>query len=375
MLYPFLIIYFTHTLKLGIAEAGFLLSVRFVASGFLGFLGGMLADRIGLARTYLLAGWVTGVTLFVMGDVRSIPVLVILLGVLGVAASTVNAMARGLLNQAVNEDGRGLAQNYVHWLNNVGMAAALPLSAFLLGGGYSVVPFDVSAAVYILMALFVGGAFQGGTPPVSGVKSLRDSTPWTVLRDDPALRWLLCCFLLVVLVEMQFESGVPLDLAFHFHRGARLYGILGVLDMALVVILQLLIRPALNQKRTPWYVLLGMLAVGGLIIGGLWQSVTGWTVSIVLLGIGDVMAYGRIFYWMGGLPKPGRQGAYFSLLGMVQGVATFLAYSLGADLYQTLRAGWMFGLTLPVTVIAVLAYRRAETLALQASATSPKVPG
>jgi len=365
MLYPFLIIYFTHVLHLGVAEAGLLLSVRFLASGLLGFLGGTVADRIGLARTYLIAGMTTGATLLALSASRSLPVLALLLVVLGVSASTVNAMARGLVNESVDPDSRGAAQTYVHWLNNVGMAAGLPLSGLLLDGGYSRLSFDISAAAYVVMAVVLFAAFRRVPPPKA--ERLEPSPdrqgrvmPWTLLQEDRAFAWLLTSFLLVVAVEMQFESGVPLDLSLHFPQGARLYGMLGALDMAVVVLLQLVVSHWLSQRRSPWYGYVGMLAVGGLIVGGLWQTVLGWTLSIVLLGVGDVFAYGQIFSLMGVLPRPGRQGRYFSVLAMVQGLATFIAYGLGATLYQSLHAGWTFGLTLPIAVVAAFAYRQAQ---------------
>jgi MFS family permease len=366
MVYPFLIIYLTHTLGLSVSAAGFLLSLRFLSSGFLGFIGGAVADRLGMRLTYLLAGAATAVTLYAMGQERSIPILGILLVVLGITASTVNAMARGLIHESVDEADRGLAQNYVHWLNNVGMAAGLPLSALVLSGGYSRIPFDVSAAVYLVMAVALYAAFSGGRSATAAIREqdpgpkARPVAPWIVVREDAAFAWLLVSFLLVVAVEMQFESGVPLDLSLHFPHGARLYGTLGVIDMAVVVVLQLVVSHWLNQPKSSGYGYLGMLAVGGLMIGGLWQTVFGWTLSIVLLGVGDVFAYGQIFHLMGTLPKPGREGSYFGLLGMVQGLATFFAYGLGSEAYQFLHAGWTFGLTLPVTLAAIFALRQSK---------------
>lgn len=365
MLYPFLIIYFTHVLRLSVAAAGFLLSVRFLSSGFLGFLGGALSERIGLGRTYLAAGVVTGLTVWALGMERQVWVLACLLVVLGVSASTVNAMARGLANEHVDEESGGIVQNYIHWLNNVGMAAALPISAFLLGGGYSRIPFDVTAVAYAALALVLGIAFRGsGTSSHDAPKpTAKRAMPWTILAEDRAFLWLIVSFLLVVIVEMQFESGVPLDLSFHFAHGAKLFGTLGILDMAVVFVLQLVVSHWLAQRKSPWYGYLGMLAVGGLIVGGLWQSVAGWTLSVLLLAVGDVFAYGQIFSMMGKLPKPGRQGSYFSILGMAQGLGTFAAYGFGAAAYQGLKPGWMFGLCLPAAVLATVAFRNARRAA------------
>ncbi|NMP24115.1 MFS transporter [Sulfobacillus harzensis] len=364
MLYPFLIIYFTHVLKLSAAEAGLLLSVRFLSSGILGFVGGLAADRIGLGRTYVMAGLLTGLTVLAMSAETHVWPLVGLLVVLGVSASTVNAAARGLANTQVDSAHGGTVQNLIHWLNNVGMAAALPLSAFALSGGYSRIPFDVTAVAYMGIALLMastfwekhaaGGATAGPAKQAAG--------PWTILRQDPAFGWLLTSFLLVVAAEMQFESGVPLDLSYHFPHGAQLYGALGALDMVVVFVLQLGVSHWLARIKSPWPGYIGMLAVGGLVLGGIWQTVPGWTIAIILLGIGDVFAFGQIFALMGMLPRPGQQGQYFSMFTMVQGLATFIAYAASGAVYQVLHPVWLFGLTIPVAVLATLSFRNAKTL-------------
>lgn len=56
MLYPFLIIYFTHVLHYHPWQAGLLLSVRFLASGIFGFTGGLVSQRLGNLRTYIISG-------------------------------------------------------------------------------------------------------------------------------------------------------------------------------------------------------------------------------------------------------------------------------------------------------------------------------
>ncbi len=378
MLYPFLIIYFTHVLKFSAAEAGLLLSLRFLSSGMLGFGGGWAADRLGLGRTYVMAGLLTGLTVLAVSLATQVWLLAGLLVVLGIAASTVNAAARGLANTHVEVAQRGTVQNVIHWLNNVGMAAALPLSAFALSGGYSRIPFDVTGLAYMGIALFMGvvfwekrraedGAPVGPAPHAGG--------PWAVIRQDPAFRWLLTSFFSVVAAEMQFESGVPLDLADHFFHGARLYGTLGALDMIVVFVLGLGVSHWLGRRKSPWAGYLGMLAVGGLVVGGVWQTVPGWTVAIILLGIGDVFAFGQIFALMGVLPRAGQEGQYFILLTAVQGLATFVAYAAGGAIYEVLPPIWLFGLTLPVAVLATAAFKTAKTLHERQSAVTGREAG
>lgn len=377
MLYPFLIIYFTHVLRLNAAEAGLLLSVRFLSSGVLGFLGGFAADRIGLGRTYVMAGVLTGLTVLAMSEETHVWPLAGLLVILGVASSTVNAAARGLANSQVDSHHRGTVQNLIHWLNNVGMAAALPLSAFALRGGYSRIPFDVTAGGYIGIALLMATIFwrKKTADGASAGPVTHANGPWAILRRDPAFAWLLVSFFLVVATEMQFESGVPLDLSYHFPHGAQLYGVLGALDMVVVFVLQLGVSHWLARKKSPWPGYIGMLAVGGLVIGGIWQTVPGWTIAIILLGIGDVFAFGQIFALMGVMPSPGQQGQYFSLFTMVQGIGTFIAYAASGAVYQALHPVWLFGLTIPVALLATLSFRNAKTLFQQRPEDSSRDAG
>ena len=358
MLYPFLTIYFTHTLGLAIAVAGSLLSLRFLASATLSFVGGWASDRYGLVPVYALAGLVTAVALWLMAYLHSVAVLALLLVVLGISAATVNANVRGLANLGVPAAHRGTVQNYVHWLNNVGMAMALPFSAFLLHAGSSRLPFFVAAGGYLAMAAVVAWAFRSHAAP-SPVAASR-SNPWTIVRQDRAFRLLMGAFLLWVAVEMQFESNIPLDLSRHFPHGAELYGTLGVLDLVIVFGLQLIVSHWLTKVTSPWYGYLGFLLLGGLILGGLWQTVFGWTLAIILLSVGEVFSISQIMGLMGVLPQEGQQGSYFALFGMVQGLGTFVAYAVGSTAYQGLGPGVLFTLCLLAAAASAVLYRQAH---------------
>ncbi len=363
MLYPFFTIYFTHTLGYSAAGAGLLLSVRFLSSALLGFIGGWASERFGLLRTYMLAGVITAVAIFIMSFQRGVVPLVVLLVITGVSASTVNACVRGLANVTVTQDNRGAVQNYVHWLNNVGMAIALPFSADVLLGGISRVPFMVTAVGYLAMAVLLGIAFRrsvAATPQRAESKPKTSALPWRILGQDRAFAFLMASFVLWAMVEMQFESNIPLDLSYHFPQGAKLYGTLGMVDMVIVFGLQLGVSRWLATKPSQWLNYIGFLLLGGLIVGGLWQSVVGWTISIVLLSVGEVFSIGPIMTLMGALPREGQHGSYFALFGMAQGLATFLAYSLGGIVYQTLHPAVLFALTLPLAALSGLLYRHAQ---------------
>ncbi len=368
MLYPFLTIYFTHTLGLAIAVAGALLSIRFLSSATLSFVGGWASDRYGLVPVYVLAGVVTAAALWLMAFQHSGLVLALLLVVVGISAATVNANVRGLANLGVPAAHRGTVQNYVHWLNNLGMAVALPFSAFLLHAGSSRLPFVVAAIGYLAMAALVAWAFRSDAAPAKTPSVPARSTPWGILRQDRAFRLLMAAFLLWVAVEMQFESNIPLDLARHFPQGAELYGTLGALDLVIVFVLQLLVSHWLAKATSPWYGYLGFLLLGGLIVGGLWQTVVGWTLAIILLSVGEVFSISQIMALMGVLPREGQQGSYFSLFGMVQGLGTFLAYALGSTAYQGLGPGTLFALCLPAAALAAVLYRQAHHVHVQAAA-------
>ncbi len=239
---------------------------------------------------------------------------------------------------------------------------ALPISADILLGGVSRTPFIVTACGYLAMAILLGAIFRrsvAANPRPSHDKPKISALPWRILGQDRAFAFLMASFILWAVVEMQFESNIPLDLSYHFHHGAKLYGTLGVVDMVIVFGLQLVVSRWLNSKTSVWPSYLGFLMLGGLIVGGLWQTVAGWTISIILLSVGEVFSLSPIMTLMGELPRDGQQGSYFALFGMAQGLATFFAYSLGGFVYQTLSPAVLFSLTLPVAVLSALLYRGA----------------
>ncbi len=170
----------------------------------------------------------------------------------------------------------------------------------------------------------------------------------------------MAAFLLWVAVEMQFESNIPLDLSRHFPHGAELYGTLGMLDLIIVFVLQLIVSHWLAKVTSPWYGYLGFLLLGGLIVGGLWQTVFGWTLAIILLSVGEVFSISQIMGLMGVLPQEGQQGSYFALFGMVQGLGTFVAYAVGSTAYQGLGPGVLFTLCLLAAAASAVLYRQAH---------------
>jgi hypothetical protein len=295
-----------------------------------------------------------------------IPIILLLL-VMGVSGSTVMSMIRGLSNIGVPAEHRGTALNVIHWLTNVGMAVAMPFSALLLHGGHSRTPFYVAAGAYAVMVPVVA-LFFGKNPPAGAGKPDSPANAKTaglrgILRQDIAFTYLMGSFILWALVEMQFESNVPLDLSYHLPHGTALYGILGGIDMVIVFVLQLVVSHWLSLNKSPWYGYAGFVMLGGLIVGGLWQSVMGWTISIILLSVGEVFSISQIMNLMGILPKEGQQGSYFAIFGMAQGLATFLAYSLGGVIYQWLHPAVLFSLSLPAAIISAVLYRSARVRA------------
>lgn len=364
MLYPFLTIYFTHRLHFSPAGAGLLLSVRFLSSAVLGFVGGWISDRIGLLRTYALAALVTAIAIVLLAFQATILPIVVLLVVMGLSGSTVNNTVRGLSNQGLPDAHRGTGQNVIHWLNNIGMAVALPISSFALRGGLSRTPFLVAAAAYLVMAFVMVIAFGRQADPAPSTPAPKHaSSPWAILRQDRSFRFVIIAFILWVAVEMQFESNVPLDLSYHLPHGAALFGALGAIDMIIVFVLQLIVSHWLAKQKSPWYGYAGFVLLGGLAVGGIFQTTLGWAIAIVLLSVGEVFSISQIMALMGVLPREGQQGGYFALFGMAQGFATFLAYSLGGTIYQTLHPTALFILCIPAAILSAIFYSMARRTA------------
>ncbi len=358
MVQPFFLIYFRNTQGLSTAESGLLVSVPFLAVILLGVAGGYMADRVGVVRAYTLGLMVYGVSVGAVGLVHRFVFLVLLMICAGLAMSVTSGGMQSILNLSAPPSHRSLLQNYLYWIHNVGALLGVLMASELLRAGQSNVPILILGAVRIGMFLLFLALFWGERP----VASIRPETPtaprsgpWSTVQAamaDKALRYTAFSMFLLIIMESQLDSTVPLYFTEHFRHGIALFGPIVALGTALVAVCQPLALKLLADKSSTGTFRVGALLTGiGLALGGTVGTIWAWALGMLLYSLGAVMWAIKLNDRVSALPREGHTALYFGALGTAQNAAFFIGIGLGSVFYHAAGAVVAFS---SMTLIAVL---------------------
>lgn len=391
MVQPFFVVYFKQALGFSVPEAGLLVALPFLSAMLFGVVGGYLSDRIGVLRAFTLATAIFAVTIGTIGFTHSFVVAALLMLVSGLAMPVMSGGIQSLLNQSARPEHRGLLQNYLYWMNNVGVIIGLLVSAELLRAGDSNAPILLLGMVRLLLCVVILLAFREKQSRVMrGTADSKPSRPSMIatLRfasTDKALLYTAFAVLLLMIMESQVTATVPLYFAGHFHNGMALFGPIVAINAVVVVGCQPLAVKMFAKKRPISVFVVGALCTGGgLALGGMLGTVWAWIVGMVLYSIGEVLWSSKLNDLLGELPTPGNAALYFGTIGTAQNIAFFIGLTLGSIIYHALNSSALFGSMVIIAALAALIFRLAtkefrrralRDLAQQDSVVQIQVPG
>ncbi|MGA5068767.1 MFS transporter [Streptomyces exfoliatus] len=299
--------------------------------------GGVLADRLGRRPTMLIgligASAAQG-ALFLAPGVWTMAAAALLISAAG---SAVSPAAFALLADAVDSERRRRAYALFGWGVNIGAAVAGVLGGFLAAHGYWLL-FAVDAGSMLAYALVVAVRLPEAkrTTTARGPEGKKDGLGYgVVLRDRLAL---LLLPLLGVQLFVYSLTEVALPLAVHDSGlSPAVYGAMAAVNAILVV--------ALQPLSTAWLARFPQLAVqgaGGTLIAvgvaltGLADGIVGYTVSVVVWSLGEVVVAGIAAGVVANLAPAHARGRYQGAFSWTWGVARFAALTLGVTVYTTI---------------------------------------
>ncbi|MFF5635224.1 MFS transporter [Streptomyces sp. NPDC012825] len=321
--------------------------------------GGVLADRIGRRPTMLIgligAAAAQG-ALFLAPGVWTMAAAALLISAAG---STVSPAAYALLADAVDSGRRRRAYALFGWGVNIGTAAAGVLGGYLAAHGYWLL-FVVDAGSMLLYALVVTVRLKEPKRPSGSGQEKEELGYGVVLRDRLALL-VLPLFGIQLFVYSLTEVALPL--AIHDSGfSPAVYGAMAAVNAVLVV--------ALQPFVTAWLAGLPQLAVqsagsaliaAGVALTGLADGVVGYTVSVVVWSLGEVVVAGIAASVVANLAPAHARGRYQGAFGWTWGTARFAALTLGVTVYTSLGPAVLWW-----TALAAGTAAAAATLALRA---------
>ncbi|MFF3605368.1 MFS transporter [Streptomyces sp. NPDC002463] len=319
--------------------------------------GGVLADRIGRRPTMLIgligAAAAQG-ALFLAPGVWTMAAAALLISAAG---STVSPAAYALLADAVDSERRQRAYALFGWGVNIGTAVAGVLGGYLAAQGYWLL-FAVDAGSMLLYALVVAVRLPEPKRPDQERRPNDGIGYGVVLRDRLALL-LLPLFGVQLFVYSLTEVALPLAVR-DSGLSPAVYGAMAAVNAIMVVVLQ--------PFATAWLARLPQLAVQsagsaliavGVALTGLADSIAGYTVSVVIWSLGEVVVAGIAAGIFANLAPAHARGRYQGAYSWTWGTARFGALTLGVTTYTTLgptTLWWMAlaaGLTTAATTLAL----------------------
>ncbi|MFD9611915.1 MFS transporter [Streptomyces sp. NPDC059083] len=320
--------------------------------------GGVLADRLGRRPTMLIgligAAAAQG-ALFLAPGVWTMAAAALLISAAG---STVSPAAYALLADAVEGEGRRRAYALFGWGVNIGTAVAGVLGGYLAAQGYWLL-FAVDAGSMLLYALVV--AVRLKEPERAATAARReDGAGYGVVARDRLALLLLPLFGVQLFVYSLTEVALPLAVR-DSGLSPAVYGAMAAVNAVVVVALQPFATARL--ARFPQLVVQSagsVLIALGVALTGLADGVAGYTVSVVVWSLGEVVVAGIAAGVFADLAPAHARGRYQGAFSWTWGLARFGALTVGVTAYTTLGPGALWWTALLAGTAAA-----ATTLALR----------
>ncbi|MGW0555382.1 MDR family MFS transporter [Streptomyces sp. NPDC002926] len=332
----FIVLYLTER-GYSAGAAGLVLGVSGVGKVLGNAVGGHLADKIGRRWTIVLSAVTTAGLTAVVPSLGPLPLIVAVVGLIGVTSQIYRPAAAAVLLDAVDTNQQRLAAFGVfRFAMNLGAALGGVIGGVLASTSYTEL-FLGNAAACLLFGVVVAMLLRDAPQPRSGqddtdTKADRAVGYRQALADRTLVRFLLMT-VVAEFVYIQSTVGLPLHVS-DVGLSERDFGLLIGFNGLLVLALELPITGAVSRYR-PEYV----LAIGNLITGvGL--ALTGFTASMVLLAatvliwtLGEMMTSSVAMAYLGSLTPPHMVGRYQGLYGAAYTTGTGAGPLIGGAVY------------------------------------------
>ncbi|ALO09820.1 major facilitator transporter [Streptomyces venezuelae] len=297
--------------------------------------GGILADRIGRRPTMLIgligAAAAQG-ALFLAPGVWTMAAASLLISTAG---STVSPAAYALLADAVDSERRQRAYALFGWGVNIGTAVAGVLGGYLAAHGYWLL-FAVDAGSMLLYAVVVATRLK---EPTRAATKEKDGLGYGVVLRDRLALLLLPLFGIQLFVYSLTEVALPLAVR-DSGLSPAVYGAMAAVNAVLVVGLQPFVTARLAKLPQLAVQSAGSVLIAvGVALTGLADGIVGYTVSVVVWSLGEVVVAGIAAGVVANLAPAHARGRYQGAFSWTWGVARFAALTVGVAAYTTLGPG------------------------------------
>jgi MFS family permease len=317
--------------------AGLVLGVSGVGRVLGNALGGHLADRIGRRWTIVLSATTTAGLTATVPALGPLPLLVTVVGLIGVASQVYRPAAAAVLSDSVATTRERLAAFGVfRFAMNLGAALGGVVGGVLAGTSY-VGLFLGNAAACLLFGVVVAVLLRDPPRPQHDDAADRGEGEAAVgYRQALADRALVRFLLMTVVAEfayIQSTVGLPLHVS-DLGLTERDFGLLIGLNGLLVLAFELPLTGAVSRYRPANVLAVGNLLIGaGLALTGLTSGLAMLAATVVVWTLGEMVSSSVAYAYLGTLTPPQMVGRYQGLHGVAYAVGTGAGPLVGGAAY------------------------------------------
>ena len=333
MVLPFLTLYINRDLGYSITFAGKCLGMYGGGAVVGSWLGGWLADRIGVMRTILISFVGTGMVFLVLEHVRTKPLLIGILFLLGVIGEAYRPAASTAIALFCKPENMARAYALQRLAINLGMTVGPALGGFLAERSY-VWLFRVDSATCLLASLLLVflplKQFFVQPPPVE--KALKKAH--SPLRDRGYLLFLFLAFLSAV-AFFQLFSVLPLYLNDSYGITESGFGLLIAVNCIMITFCEMTLTRFVEDMKPLRVVGVGSFCVGlGYFILPFGHGASFALLFIIIWTVGEMLTGPIMSTYVANRTNNHNRGAYMGLLSVAFSFGYIVGPMAGTHVYQ-----------------------------------------
>lgn len=346
MIWPFLMIYVSEKLDVGLAVVASLVTINAITNLIFSFVAGPLTDKLGRKWVMVISLAGNGLCYILLSFATSLPAFAVLMALRGVFNPLYQVGTDAMVADIIEPEKRAEGYSLLRMSNNLGVAIGPAIGGFVTSASYAVAFYLAAAGLLIFSILLLVRAKETLQKDlsISPIKE-RFGGYGQVLKDKPFIQFNAIYALTFITAAMVWVL-LAVYLKQNFGINEKIYGFIPTTNAIMVVTLQILIT-----RQTKKHAALPVMAFGAAFYAaaafmiafgrGFWFF---W-LAMVVMTFGELIMVPTATTFSANLAPAAKRGRYMSVHGMASGISSGIGPLLGGALNDSIspQAPWLAG--------------------------------